>query len=503
MSLTHDFNRVTFGLPVESFRVDAYIALEERLPVVTEFILRLLHICGRIPTSVFRDYFGFTDSEALAVVESLSRQGLLEVSDDEVQLSSFALERFEETGGEHPRFSKVELRQDTVTLDLISFTPLRAAGAQLPTDNIIKLNADDEVLGDSIERAKSAYRQRYAEIASMRQEFREKSYGVYSVEDIESKRRTYVPVPVTFGIDADGQIKRSVDETFERIAPAQLINFVNEQVTRAIPRTLALAGRELEEFIDAFELSPLRRYVTGRRFDLTGYLADVHIARNTRHPRGVDAMFGNVYLAANRERVVSRLRDRRSGRRRHGRLLTSLAWLAPDYPLWGRGDAFAEAVNSFSTELQSHNSSDDLYVFAYAEPSEEADVASTLRVHGLKELHYSRPLPPEGRLMAGRLEVLLYPTAFVVALCHVPMQGSPGLWAPIGFISSLPKHLDTAHNMIRKAMAGRRYGRRARFTQRDARPSPNSFEEACAFLNYDSSSTGVDSDVDDESDLPK
>lgn len=36
MSFPIEFNRVSFGLPVETFRVDAYIALEERLPVVTD-----------------------------------------------------------------------------------------------------------------------------------------------------------------------------------------------------------------------------------------------------------------------------------------------------------------------------------------------------------------------------------------------------------------------------------------------------------------------------------
>jgi hypothetical protein len=198
MSTPLEFNRVTFGLPVETFRVDAYIALEERLPVVTEFVLRLLKICGRVPLSALRDYFGFSDGEALAVVESLSRQGLLDVFDEEAQLSLFALERFEEAGGDYPRFSKVELKSDTVTFDLVSFTPLRTVGGELPSDNMLKLNVADDALGHSVESARAAYRQRYSEIAALRAELREKSFGVYSVEDVESKRRTYIPVPVGF-----------------------------------------------------------------------------------------------------------------------------------------------------------------------------------------------------------------------------------------------------------------------------------------------------------------
>src|SRR5665811_386381 len=108
-----EFNRVTFGLPVESFRIEAYIALEERLPVVTEYVLRLVRICNQVPLAGLRNYFGFSDAEVLAVTESLVKQGLLEVDDEYARLSLFARNKFDEVGDEHPRFSKIELRANT------------------------------------------------------------------------------------------------------------------------------------------------------------------------------------------------------------------------------------------------------------------------------------------------------------------------------------------------------------------------------------------------------
>jgi len=335
MNLPSEFNRITFGLPIETFRIEAYIALDERLPVVTEFVLRLLRVCGRVPMPVFRDYFGFSDGEALSVVESLSRQGLIELIDDEMQLSRFAIERFDESGGDHPRFSKVELKKDTVTFDLISFTPLRSLIGELPSDNIIKFNAAEDALGNSRERARLAYRQRYPEIAAMRDDLREKSFGVYSVEDIESKRRSYLPIPVSFSLDEDGQVERKIDDAFERAAPHELIQFVNEQVTAAIPKTLTLGVPGLDEFIETFDLQLMGQYLTGKKFDLSGYLADVHVARSAKYPKGMDTLYGNIYLHENVERVVSRVKDRREGKRHHGKLQTSLAWLTPDYELWG------------------------------------------------------------------------------------------------------------------------------------------------------------------------
>lgn len=484
MRIPAEFNRVTFGLPVETFRVDAYIALDERLPVVTEFVLRLLRICGPIDLSTFRNYFGFTNSEALAVIDSLSRQGLLDVFDEEVQLSRYAIERFEESGGEHPRFSKVELRSDTVTFDLISFTPLRSQGGEIPSDNLVKLDACEEAIGESAERARKAYRQRYPEVAALRSDLRDRSFGVYSVEDVESRRRNYIPIPVSFALDTDGQVRRHIDEAFERAAPPELVQFVNEQVTAAIPKTISLGNSGLEEFIDTFDLPLLRQYVQGKKFDIFRYLTEVHLTKSARHAAGVDAVFGNLYLPANSERILARLKDRRSGHRRHGPLLTSLAWLTPDYPLWGRGDAFAQTVALLSNELQRERFDDKLHVLAYAEQGEEQAVVSRHRVQRLTELHFSRPLLPDGMLMGGRLELMLYPTCFMVAVIHLPCPGNPGLWMPIGILSSMPKHLDLAQKLLKTAMSGRRYGRKAMFSQKDIRPLPTTFEEGLPFLNY-------------------
>lgn len=494
MTIPAEFNRITFGLPIETFRIEAYIALDERLPVVTEFVLRLLRICGRVPIHALRDYFGFTDSEALAVVESLSRQGLIELIEDDIQLSLFAIERFEDAGGDYPRFNKVELKKDTVTFDLISFTPLRSVNGEL-ADNIIKLSAADDVLGESRERARIAYRQRYPEIAAMRNDLRDKSFGVHSVEDIESKKRSYLPIPVSFAIDQEGQIERKVDAAFERMAPPDLVQFVNEEVTAVIPKTISLGVPGLEEFIKAFDLKLMEQYLTGKKFDLTGYLADVHVTRNAKYPKGMDTFFGNIYLHENVERIVARVHDRREGKRRHGKLLMPIAWLAPEYELWGRGDSFSKAVAQFSNALKTGGSSDSLFLFANAEQGQENEVAARFRGQQFGELHFSRPVLKDGPLMAGRVELLLYPTAFMVGIYHLSLPGSSGLWIPIGFISSIPKHLDIAHKLINGVMARQRYGGRATFSKREERALAISFEDACKFLQYSSLNQ---QDVEDE-----
>lgn len=302
---------------------------------------------------------------------------------------------------------------------------------------------------------------------------------------------------MSFSLDQDGQVERKIDEAFERAAPAELIQFVNEEVTASIPKTISLGTPGLEEFIDAFDLKLMGQYLAGKKFDLVGYLADVHVTKNVRYPKGVDSFYGNIYLPDNVERVLARIGDRREGRRKHGKLLTSVAWLTPDYELWGRGDSFSRAVAEFTSVLKSSGSADALYVFANAAQGQESEVVSRFRVPQLTELHFSRPGVNEGALMAGRVELMLYPTGFMVALYHLSLPGSSGLWAPIGIVSSLPKHLDTAHKLINGVMARRRYGKRAKFSQRDDRPMPDSFEEGCPFLQYSGLNHDWDGEIDD------
>ena len=500
MNSPAEFNRVTFGLPVETFRVSAHIALEERLPIVTEFVLRLLRICGQISLANLREYFGFTDTEALSLMESLTKQGLIELDGDNVRLSGFASERFEEAGGEHPRFSKVELKQDTVTFDLHSFTPLRSERGSLLNDNIIKLDVDEENLGSSIEHAKTAYRYRYPEIASMRKDFREKSYGVYSIEDVESKRRGYVPIPVSFSLDSDRQVVRGIDSAFELIAPPNLLQFFNEQVTKLIPRKLSIEQPSLVEFVETFNIQVMRRFLVGGKFDLKGYLADVHVAKSVKFPKGTTPILGNLYLPQNRERIVSRLIARREGKRRHGKFLSSLAWLVPDYSLWGRGDAFSGTVASLVNQMRSKDLADDLYVFAATEHGTEASMTNRFRVQGLRELHLFRPQVGNEQIMGGRLELMMYPTAFVAVMFHMSLPGNSGLWLPIGFISTLPRHLDTAQKVLCRAMGAGRYAGRARFRPADSQGASQAFDEACSFLSYDSVSTKSQQDTPDSFD---
>jgi hypothetical protein len=477
-----EFNRITFGLPIESYRVDAYITRDERLPVVTEYVLRLLKICNSLSLAALRDYFGFSDGETLSVIDSLKRQGLIETSGESIVLSNFALEKFEASGDDYPRFTKVESRRDTVTFDLLSFTPLPSKSNSLLNENFIRLSASDDFIGSSVEFAKAAYYKRFSEIALINDGLKKDAIDVYSVEDIQSKKRGYLPIPVSFSLNQEGQINRFAEASFEDGAAPELVKAFHEHVSEVFPMSQKADIGAFEQFLDSFDLPFLWKYVVGKSFDLYRYASELKSGAVTT-PKGVRPLFGNLYLPHNAKILASRIRSQRTDARRKF-LLTEAGWLAPDHEFWGRGESFQQAAHEFSSALLEKSPS-DLHLFALAEPGQEQLVASVLRTPEIRHLHFFRRASVGDPTMKGRLEIFLYPTGFVAALYHLSIPGNSSQWAPVGFISALPKHTEAAHRLLELAAGGPNYGGRLpEGRSSNVQPQNPLFSDACGFLYF-------------------
>jgi hypothetical protein len=480
-----EFNRTTFGLPVESYRVDSFITKDERLPVVTEFVLRLLRICGPITVPAFRDYFGFSEAESLAVAESLSRQGLVVLRDEHLELSPYAVERFEESAEDYPRFTKVEPRRDSVTFDLLSFSPLPPRGMGMLHDLCLRLKATDEALSRSVERAKSAYFRRFPEIARLSEDLRHNAINVYSVEDIQSKRRGYVPIPMDFSLDEQGQVQRKAESAFEERAAPELVSAFHEQVSNELPSGAPREMAAFAKFVEVFDIFSFTQYALGKRFELRRFAEDA-ASRSVPLPKGVLPIFGNLYLEHNLELLASRVKARRT-EARYGKVCTSALWLAPDDPLWGRGDSLPQATRVLGGLLKD-GTKDDLALFLPTDTGAESSLIPAAGVLEHAQVHAYRPGALGGYSFDARLELFLYPTFFVAALFHVPVPDSPGLLAPVGFISTLPKHVDTAHKLAISVGVGGAYGGRVHSRRQNAEArSPSQTPDllsACGFLNF-------------------
>lgn len=482
-----EFNKVTFALPIQAFKVGAFISTEERLPVVTEFVLRLLHTCGRVSLSGFRDYFGFSEAEALSVIESLDRQGYVKLVDDALSLSEEIIARFDASPDDCPWVTKLKKRTDTVPFDLLAFTSLRRTEFAFASDNWVKLNPSADIVGSSVERARRAYRENFAQIeresARARGDERERSYGVHSIESVEAKKPSFIPVTVSLGLELGNKFSSQLPEDFEAGASPDLLAQFRERVANEFEREPAARASSVDEFIDLFHLDFLRKYVEGSRFDVGRFAADV--VSGMIAPAGVQPLFGGLCLRGNREAVSSLIYDARQGHKGAPKHLCSMAWLAPDYPFWGRGEDFKATVEMWSKALKAGGGGDDLFIIDYAQERQEPGVRAKFSNTGLTELHLVRPEGVSAIPWLGELELMLYPGQFAVALLHTELEGYPGVRVGFGVLSTLTKHLHLVHRLMENVGSGARYaGRWSPKKLMAPSKQRRSFHDGCPVLAY-------------------
>lgn len=482
-----EFNRVTFALPTQSFKVTAFISTEERLPAVTEFVLRLLHTCGQVTLAGFRDYFGFSEAEALSVIESLDRLGYVRLTDESLALSEQMLARFDVSPDDFPWVTKLKKRTDIIPFDLLAFTSLRRIDFVFASDNWVKLNPVADVVGTSVARARQAYRENFGQIeresARSRGGERERSFGVHSIENVEARRPSFIPLTLSLSLDQSGHFVNSLPDEFERGAKPELLNKFRERTADEFERHALADSNGVEAFLDLFKLDFLRQYVEGSHFDLTRYAADVKSGLAT--PTGVNAMFGGLYLKHNLENIALHVRDERTGMKGMKKHLTSLAWVAPDYSFWGRGEDFRVAVDALGKALKAGGAGDELFMFDCAQERQEALVRSKYTNTGVTELHLFRPDVTTAGPLENSLELMLYPGRFAVAMLHVQLEGCPGVRVPIGVLTQTTQHLHLIHKLLMGKLSGNRYAGRWPPKKENANPKrPKTLIESCGFIHY-------------------
>jgi len=487
MSVDHiPFNRITFALPVQPFKVTAFISTQERLPAVTEFVLRLLHTCGRVSLTGFRDYFGFSEAEALSVIESLDRQGYVAMSEDQLTLSEEMRLRFESSPDDCPWVTKLKRRTDVVPFDLLTFSMLGRAEFAFASANWVKLNPPPELVGNSLEKARHAYRESFGRIeretARSRGEERERSYGVHSIESIEPRKPGFVPLTVSLEVDAKNAVTAKLPNEFEAGASLELLSEFRECVAASLESNARGSEEGVQDFLTMFELDFLRPYALGADLNAHKLATDVEVGLSA--PAGIQPLFGGVYLKRNRDAVLRQIHEARGGQKGQPSFQSSLAWVAPDYALWGRGEDFKQSVDAFRKAIRSVGKGDDLYVFDRAEERQEQAVKSMYAGTGLVELHLMRPTTISSAPWHSYLELMLYPGRFTLVLLHAALPSSPGARVPFGFISTSPKHLRLVHNLILDAGNGNRYAGRWTPGRDGGANRQQSLFVACPFLAY-------------------
>ncbi|CAN5468567.1 hypothetical protein BH10PSE16_BH10PSE16_04560 [soil metagenome] len=455
---------ITFAIPAQSFAIACSISAEEALPVVTEFALRIAYVCGTLSSAQIQDFFGFSKKETDAVIEALLGERLIQWSEDQLELTPYALARFQDSSDNLPRFFKIQDWSAEVVFDLISFSPagrpnrLRRVRSQveLATRNFDKQSR-------SIQFAEQSFQQNFRQIC------KKDKAEIYKISAVDAGERFSIPLPCVFHLDLDGQasVRRDIDdESFgSRLE-------ISEAITDALANQERGNNESLRDFIRSFDDALLGRYVSGDAFDLRRYAQDVHLSKAAAYDDArVTPLLGALHLQRNASRLLERIGDElarlewaipdEEGSDRVAGVHESEAgaaaipefphrdgvWWAPQLTLWARSRGARDLVQKLDQLLEPEAKSavsaqkNGMRVVV---PGDRRSSRERLSVYWDQ---FPRLLGADVSLMNGNLELLLVPGLLVCAMFHFHLAHQP-IAIPIGFMSSHPDHLRVASALL-------------------------------------------------------
>lgn len=434
---------------------------------MTEFALRIAYVCGTLSPAQIQDFFGFSKKETDAVLKSLLDERLLQWNDEHLELTTYALARFQESSDNLPRFFRIQDWSAEVVFDLISFSPAERPRRLKRVRSQIELatrNLDRQ--SRTLQFAEQSFQQNFRQICN------KKNAEIYKISDIDAGERFSIPLSCTFHLDLSGQtsIRRDIDDNSfgSRLE-------ISEAITDALAKQERGGNEGLTFFIQTFGDTLLQRYATRDTFDLRRYVEEVHLARVVLPDDDrVTPVLGALYLPRNAALLLERIKAAmiRSDRRVQAGLppteetgtdTTEVAeeaahpapgealWWAPQSPLWARTRSARELAQKIDRLLHPQGGERGTPGLQVVVPTARRSSRERLAVY---QDQFSRLLAAEVVLMDGSLELLIVPDALVCAMFHFNLAHNATA-VPIGFVSSTSEHIAAAGALISARMQAR------------------------------------------------
>lgn len=401
---------VDFLVPCRRFFIKANVTLDRQLPVVDEFVLRLVRTAEPISVRRLRRFFAFSEAEAEVVLLDLTEHGLISVTGEDVSLTPNGHELFKHVQDDQaPRLAEIEVREEAVWFDLISKNMMRGTSFR-PAPNLIPLEEQPRARALPEAYAREAFETNFRDFARRIMRHPEADrLAIYSVSDVLPAGFAYQPMRA----EAEINVRDAIDQnlTFPSLAENPL-KF----------RELASAGADRWERLRAPAPSAggIAEYerITGDRRpaklaetrDPDAWLALVHERmESTARPT-----IGPPYLPKITESICRAISEARklSG---EAAASASLIWARPGGDLWGRSSRVGECLASIRDALRARGAPDveTLLVIPRAVPSDLRRAWRRVFDRGL--------LAPSGQLPAD-MEVLLVPGVVAHVSIYVPFR---------------------------------------------------------------------------------
>ena len=254
------FSEITFAIPAQKFGVTCAVSTEETLPVVTEFAIRLVYIASRLTPAQLQQFFGFSDNETAAVIKTLLDERLVRWDEEQLGLTTYALEKFIASSDKIPRCFKIRDWSSEVYFDLISFSPIRRSGSGRSKAYVEIRPTDTDKESNTVHWAERALIQHFREICRLQKA------EIYKISEVDPGERLNLALNCTFRVSLDGQA--DVSRSFSDLALEQNKELA-ESISDALGSGTLKSNDGFWELLRVFQTDFKTHFSERSRFDVS------------------------------------------------------------------------------------------------------------------------------------------------------------------------------------------------------------------------------------------
>lgn len=321
-------NTFGFNLPCHQFVIAAERTKERRLPMVDEFILRILFVVKSISADRLARFFGFEGRDLGIAISDLQSCGLVLLEGDDVTLHPSAKEMFRTSNETAPTITVAEPLHADVWFDLITKHMVNGRGLR-NVQHLIQLSARQQLTEAD---ARTAFHDNFRDYLRIaRNDKNADQWSLYSILDVHSGRYSFVQIEGSERLTLFGPPKLEShlhlnDDRRDR--GRQLTEAMSTELRRL--DHVAPSQASFNEFSRMFDHCNWGRWFgADGNFDLGGWYQHEMQASSER----IVPLVGYPYVERNRRSIANLLDSALLDT--GGDLRWQAWWLRPGGSLWG------------------------------------------------------------------------------------------------------------------------------------------------------------------------
>lgn len=419
---------------MKSFFMDYTVTKKRELPVVKEFVIRLIYSLSSTTIDIIQSYFGLTNKEILAIIDDLLEEHLIEWEEDKVKLTYYAMSKFtEEDGTIRPTFFEVTDETSPVDFELYSFrilsSDVRCSGSP---DFSISLNLPDECyrhLSTKAQKAFDANFNLFRKLVLKEDVFSERK-ELHKINQVSERYDATLPLEVEYFINTDSPnnlrmeyVSKTVDDWDEN---KSFFSIIDSTIKVDIMKDQQVS---FNNYLEASNDRLIIKYWddSARTLNIKALVNHYELGF-TKLTDDTFMLIGNFYTENNRkilyDRIESIFKDKPEN--------SGLIWLTnSESKTWGKTTDLNKLINELYELFDKRKRTSKVVLGMTCNSFQEA---ITLR-NNFWKLSNVELIDLPAQYGGEDAEFLIIPGVMVASLFHFKLNDKRGVSLPVGYVS--------------------------------------------------------------------